>query len=70
MGTNVVELRCRPTKAALEKRVHELATDSGNIDFTQPHFRDRLLLRSYSMRQALEVLRCGEAVSEPKLDEW
>lgn len=54
----------------MEAKVHELALDSANIDFEHPHFRERLAQRSLSMRQVLETLRQGEAVSEPTKDRY
>lgn len=70
MRLNVVELHPKPSREALEKKVHELALDTANIDFEQPHFRERLSQRSHTMRQVLDVLRFGEAIAGPTLDKY
>ncbi|MCY4463519.1 MAG: DUF4258 domain-containing protein [Albidovulum sp.] len=42
--------------------------DRNEIDFEQPHFRDRLRERDITMRQVLLTLRKGEIIGVPKKD--
>ncbi len=42
--------------------------DRSEVDFEQPHFRDRLRERDITMRQVLSTLRNGEITDGPKKD--
>ncbi len=42
--------------------------DRSEVDFEQPHFRDRLRERDITMRQVLSTLRKGEIIDGPKKD--
>lgn len=73
MTASVVPFRSpknQPSSEDLAARVRELSVTSDNIRFDAPHVRQRMLQRKISMRQVLEVLRHGECVSRPKLDEY
>jgi hypothetical protein len=59
-----------PTLPDLVSRVRILAEDSDNIGFVSPHLRDRMKLRGKTMREILEVLKKGEGVKGPDLDEF
>jgi hypothetical protein len=54
-----------PRRAALEKRVHELAEDSGNIIWTD-HFWVRADERGFTTLDALRILRAGFVGDEIK----
>ncbi len=40
------------------------------MKFEHPHFQERLEKRNVSMRQVLDVIKNGEPVGGPKLDQW
>ena len=42
--------------------------DRSEVDFDQPHFRERLEERDITMRQVLSTLRKGEITDGPKSD--
>jgi hypothetical protein len=73
---NVVQFRPDPRKEAaptlrqLVEKVRELAQDSENIGFLNPHVQERMLLRGKTMREILEVLSKGEGVKGPDLGEF
>lgn len=72
---DVVQLRqghrvVPPTLKALVDRVRELSKDSDNFGFMNPHVQQRMKQRGKSMREVLEVLRKGEGVKGPDLDEF
>ena len=54
----------------LVKRIQGLATDTRNMHVDHPHVRDRMSERGVSMRQVLEVLRKGNGIDGPTLDEY
>jgi hypothetical protein len=62
--------RRTPSAAELARRIRELAAESSQVDWSVPHFRDRLAKRRLTMRQALDALRHGEPVGAPRLDEY
>jgi len=51
-------------------RLRALAMQSTNMRMDHPHLRERLALRSITMRQMLEVIRVGEANDGPRLDAY
>ena len=59
-----------PTLEQLVERVRELAADTHNIRMDPPHCRSRMAERGVTMRQLLEVLRRGNGVDGPTLDEY
>lgn len=59
-----------PTREELLVRVRNLAANSANIRWEHPHIRQRMDERNISMRQALEVLRKGKAISGPTQDDY
>ena len=44
--------------------------DKSEVDFDQPHFRDRLRERDITMRQVLSTLRKGEIIYGPRQDDY
>lgn len=58
-----------PKVDELVKAAHLLSKNTENIRFDSPHTQERLEQRGISIRQALEVLRKGECVSGPTLDQ-
>jgi hypothetical protein len=72
---DVIQLRKEHRKVApslvdLVNRVRILAKDSDNIGFSSPHLKDRMKSRGKTMREILEVLKRGEGVKGPDLDEF
>jgi hypothetical protein len=72
---NVVQLRqglkkVPPTLKELVERVRHLMQDSENIGFMNPHVKQRMKQRGKTMREILEVLKKGEGVKGPDLDEF
>jgi hypothetical protein len=59
-----------PTLKELVDRVRELSKNSDNIGFMSPHVQQRMKQRGKSMREVLEVLKKGEGVKGPDLDEF
>jgi hypothetical protein len=59
-----------PTLNELVERVRELMKDTDNIGFMSPHVQQRMKQRGKSMREVLEVLKKGEGVKGPDLDEF
>ena len=57
-----------PSREELVQKVRALATVTTNLRFDHPHFQKRLADRSVTMRQVLEVLRQGSAISGPTAD--
>lgn len=73
MAAVVVPLRRRnapPSRAELVERLRALAKDSANMEFDHPHLQQRMKERGIAMRQVLEVVRKGDCVSGPTLDEY
>lgn len=73
MAGRVVPFPSPTNKPALEElvaRVKTLAADSANIHWEHPHVQKRMESRNISMRQALEVLRIGRAISGPEMDDY
>jgi Domain of unknown function (DUF4258) len=72
---NVVQLRRESRKATpslvdLVNHLRILAKDSDNMGFLNPHVRERMKVRGKTMREVLEVLKKGEGVKGPDLDEF
>ena len=59
-----------PTSDDLVRRIRELSSDTANIRFDHPHVQGRLAQRGLTMRQVLETLRRGAAVSSPDRDKY
>ena len=74
MDDKIVRLRPKrpppaPSRDELVRKVRALVADTANLRFDHPHFRKRMAERHITMRQVLTVLRHGNAVSGPTLDE-
>lgn len=72
MTATIVPLRhpkAPPPLGELVKRVRELAKNSDNFGFVNPHVQLRMTQRGLVMRQILETLKQGEPISGPKQDE-
>ena len=72
---DVVQLRkelrtVAPTLSELVDRVRALAKDSDNIGFMSPDLKERMRVRGKVMREILELLKKGEGVKGPDLDEF
>jgi hypothetical protein len=61
---------CAPSAEFLGRRLKELTADSAKIVFDHPHFQERLISRTLSMRHVLETVREGSIIDGPKLDAW
>lgn len=48
----------------------EECLDRSDVDFEQPHFRERLRERDITMRQVLSTLQKGEIIDGPKRDAY
>ena len=70
MSSHVLRFPNRPTADELVRRIRELAADSDNIDFAQPHFKEQLEKRDLSMTQVLDVIRNGEPLKGPRRDDY
>jgi len=70
MSANIIPFGSGPTAKFLEKRVKELAADSGNIRFQSFHVKERMDERNLNMRQVLECLRNGSRAGDPIKDEY
>lgn len=54
----------------LVKRTHELAKNSENVFWDNPHVRQRMKERSVTSRQMFDVLRQGKGIDGPTLDKF
>ena len=54
----------------LVRKVHQLAQDSENVFWDNPHVQDRMKERNVCSRQMLDVLRNGKGVDGPWLDKY
>lgn len=54
----------------LVRRAHELAKDSANVYWDNPHVQLRIKERNVSTRQIFDVLRNGKGVDGPTLDKY
>lgn len=59
-----------PTRDDLTSHLRVLAQDDDNMGWIGDHFPDRLRQRGLTMRQVIEVIKHGECVSGPTLDEY
>ena len=74
MDEKIVRLRPKrppsvPSRDELVQKIRALATETTNLRFDHPHVQQRLAERGVTMRQVLTVLRQGNAISGPTLDE-
>jgi len=53
---------------ALVAKAHELAKDSGNVFWDNPHVQLRMRERNVTTRQIFDVLRNGKGIDGPTLD--
>lgn len=54
----------------LVKKVNELAQNSENVFWDNPHVQQRMRERKITMRQIFDVLRNGKGVDGPTLDKY
>lgn len=60
----------KPSREELLALLRELANDTINMRIDAPHVQDRMEKRHISMRQVLDVVRNGEVIDGPKLDQY
>ena len=70
MAAKIIPFQCAPSAAFLVAKLREFGADSERLTFDAPHFKERLNERGLSMRHALEAIRNGDVVGEPKQDKW
>jgi HSP90 family molecular chaperone len=52
------------------EKVHELSKDSSKVFFDSPHNQQRMRERKVTMRQVFDVLRSGDGIDGPSLDQY